>query len=59
VQERPIRKRTAFTWKHANSGTEAHARNVRLIGESRKKDDGLDAQALARRARIDPQLLAP
>ena len=35
----------------------AHARNVRLIGESRKKDDRLDAQTLARLARIDPQLL--
>ena len=37
----------------------AHARNVRLIGESRKKDDPLDARTLARLARIDPQLLAP
>jgi transposase len=37
----------------------AHARNVRLIGESRGKDDRLDAQALARLARIDPQLLSP
>jgi transposase len=37
----------------------AHARNVRLIGESRKKDDRLDAQMLARLARIDPQLLSP
>ena len=37
----------------------AHARNVRLIGESRKKDDRLDAQMLARLARIDPQLLCP
>src|SRR6202163_4700374 len=37
----------------------AHARNVRLIGESRKKDDRLDAQTLARLARIDPQLLYP
>jgi transposase len=37
----------------------AHARNVRLIGESRRKDDRLDAQALARLARIDPQLLCP
>ena len=27
----------------------AHARKVRLIGESRKKDDRLDAQTLARR----------
>jgi transposase len=37
----------------------AHARNVRLIGESRKKDDRLDAQTLARLARIDPKLLCP
>ncbi len=37
----------------------AHARNVRLIGESRKKDDRMDAETLARLARIDPQLLCP
>jgi len=37
----------------------AHARKLRLIGESRKKDDRLDAQTLARLARIDPQLLSP
>jgi transposase len=38
----------------------ANARNVRLIGESRKKkDDRLDAQTLARLVRIDPQLLSP
>jgi transposase len=37
----------------------ANARQVRLIGESRKKDDRLDAQTLARLARIDPQLLSP
>src|ERR1035438_8351165 len=37
----------------------AHARSVRLLGESRKKDDRLDAQTLARLARIDPQLLCP
>ena len=37
----------------------AHARNVRLIGESRRKDDRLDAQTLARLVRIDPQLLCP
>src|SRR5207302_2966392 len=35
------------------------ARNVRLIGESRRKDDRLDAQTLARLARIDPELLSP
>ncbi len=37
----------------------AHARNVRLIGESRRKDDRLDAQTLARLTRIDPKLLSP
>src|SRR6202167_5351710 len=37
----------------------AHARNVRLIGESRQKDDRLDARTLARLARVDRQLLAP
>jgi len=37
----------------------AHARNVRLIGESRRKDDRLDARTLARLARIDPGLLSP
>ena len=34
----------------------ANARKVRLIGESRKKDDRLDAQTLARLARIDPRV---
>jgi transposase len=37
----------------------ANARKVRLIGESRKKDDRLDAQTLARLARLDPELLYP
>ena len=37
----------------------ANARKVRLIGESRKKDDRLDAQTLARLARIDPRFLSP
>src|SRR6201992_3615460 len=37
----------------------AHSRHVRLIGESRRKDDRLDAQALARLARVAPQLLSP
>src|SRR6266705_6262713 len=37
----------------------AHARNVRLIGESSRKDDRLDAKTLARLARIDPELLSP
>jgi len=37
----------------------AHARNVRLIGASSRKDDQLDARTLARLARIDPGLLGP
>jgi transposase len=37
----------------------AHARNVRLIGESSRKDDRLDARTLARLARIDPGLWGP
>ena len=36
----------------------AHARNVRLIGDSSRKDDRIDARTLARLARIDPQLLS-
>jgi len=37
----------------------AHARTVRLIGESSRKDDQRDARTLARLARIDPPLLGP
>ena len=37
----------------------AHARNVRLIGESRRRDDRFDARTLSRLARIDPDLLGP
>src|ERR1700679_3106540 len=37
----------------------ANARKVRLIAESRKKDDRMDAQTLARLARIDPGFLSP
>src|SRR5512141_2787139 len=37
----------------------ANARKMRLIGESRQKDDRQDAQTLARLARIDAQLLYP
>src|ERR1700739_294261 len=37
----------------------AQASQVRLIGESRKKDDRLDARTLARLARVDPELLGP
>ena len=36
-----------------------HARNVRLIGESSRKDDRLDARMLARLARLDRRLLSP
>jgi transposase len=35
----------------------AHARNVRLIGDSSRKDDRLDAWTLARLASINPQLV--
>jgi hypothetical protein len=34
-----------------------HARSVRLIGESRRKDDRIDARTLARLARIDPTIV--
>jgi transposase len=37
----------------------ANARQVKLISASSRKDDRLDAQMLARLARIDPQLLRP
>src|SRR5215467_6472045 len=37
----------------------AQASKVRLMGQSRKKDDRLDARTLARLARIDPGLLGP
>ena len=37
----------------------ANARRVKLITESTRKDDRLDARTLARLARIDPQLLSP
>jgi transposase len=40
-------------------GRVAHARNVRLISESSRKDDRLDARTLGRLARIDPALLSP
>jgi hypothetical protein len=36
-----------------------NARRVRLISESTRKNDTFDAKTLARRARIDPQLLSP
>jgi len=37
----------------------ANPRQVKLSTESSRKDDRLDAQTLARLARIDPQLLRP
>ena len=37
----------------------ANARQVKLISSSSRKDDRLDAQTLARLARVDPQLLRP
>lgn len=37
----------------------AHARKVRLITDNDKKNDKLDAERLARLARVDPQLLHP
>jgi transposase len=37
----------------------ANARRVKLISDSSCKDDRLDAQTLARLARVDPQLLHP
>jgi len=37
----------------------ANARRVRLISDSTRKNDKLDAKTLARLARIDPQLLSP
>ena len=37
----------------------ANARQVRLISASSRKDDRMDAETLARLARVDPQLLRP
>jgi transposase len=37
----------------------ANPRRVRLITDSSRKDDRLDAKTLARLARIDPELLSP
>jgi transposase len=37
----------------------ANARQVKLISQSSRKNDRLDAQILARLARVDPQLLRP
>ena len=45
--------------EHGHEVIVANPRNVRLIGESTRKDDRLDARTLARLARIDPNLLSP
>ena len=37
----------------------ANARKVRLISQNRNKNDRIDAEVLARLARLDPNLLAP
>jgi transposase len=37
----------------------ANARQVQLISASSRKDDRMDAQTLARLARVDPELLRP
>lgn len=37
----------------------ANARKVRLISQATKKNDRMDAEQLARLARVDPKLLAP
>jgi transposase len=46
-----------LSW-YGHEVTVANARNLRLIGESRRKDR-LDERALARLSRIDPRLLSP
>ena len=37
----------------------AHPRQVKLISESSRKDDRVDAEMLARLERVDPKLLRP
>jgi len=56
---------THSPWMHEQIASYGHdvlvanPRRVRLIGQSRKKNDRIDAEALARLARMDPKLLAP
>jgi transposase len=45
--------------KRGMSSSWPNPRQVKLITESTRKDDRLDAQTLARLARIDPALLRP
>src|SRR5712691_10358956 len=54
-----LEQRVSTTSKAMGEVFGANALKVRRIAESRKKDDRLDAQTLARLARIDPQLLYP
>jgi transposase len=53
----PWIKRLLESWNH--EVIVANARRVKLITESTRKDDRLDARTLARLARVDPQLLSP
>ena len=53
----PWIKRLLESWNH--EVIVANARQVKLITESTRKDDRLDARTLARLARIDPELLSP
>jgi len=45
--------------KYGHEVIVANARQVKLISESSRKNDKLDAQMLARLARVDPALLRP
>ena len=53
----PWVKRLLESWSH--EVVVANARRVKLITESTRKDDRLDARTLARLARVDPELLSP
>src|ERR1700688_2725843 len=53
----PWVKRLLESWNH--QVIVANARRVKLITESTRKDDRLDARTLARLARVDPELLSP
>jgi transposase len=53
----PWIKRLLESWNH--EVIVANARRVKLITESTRKDDRLDARTLARLARVDPELLSP
>ncbi len=53
----PWVKRLLESWNH--QVIVANARRVKLITESTRKNDRLDARTLARLARVDPELLSP